>query len=264
VKINGSKNKEKELEKYRASIESRHLLRQWYKTPLGQAVEAQESQVLGDLLPNIFGYHLLQLSEHGFSDYLEQSTIRHRLILDYDNHNLETELNMRCNSHQVPIASDSVDAVLLPHTLDVDHSPHLVLREVDRVLVPEGKVIVVGFNPWSSWGLRHMFNAWGKNTPWNLRFISPFRIKDWLTLLGFEIETVNTFFHRPPLGNPLAIQKLGFIDKLGQKIWPAFGSIYVLVANKKVSTMTPIRPRWYLRHRSRVRPGFIETRKNLS
>ena len=252
----------KQLEKYRASIKARHALRQWYQTPLGEAVEKQECMAMEELLPSLFGYHLVQLSEHGTSKYLGKSTIRHHVIVDTDDHNVDCGISLRANAHQVSIASDSVDAVLLPHTLDVDMAPHQVLREVDRILVPEGKVVVIGFNPWSSWGMRHMFNLWSSKNPWNLRFISPFRLKDWLTLLGFEIETVKTFFHRPPLMHPLAVRKLQFMDRLGNNIWPAFGGIYILVANKKVSTMTPIRPRWYLRRRSRVSPGFIETRNN--
>ncbi len=218
--------------------------------------------LLAGVLPNMFGYHLLQLSEHGISDYLAATTIRHRVVMDVDDEGLDHPLNMKANPHQLGIASDSTDVVVLPHTLDVDMSPHLVLRECERILVPEGKVVVLGFNPWSSWGVRHLFNLWNDKSPWGLRFVSPFRLKDWLTLLGFEIETIQTFFYRPPLMHPFAVRRLGFIDKIGARLWPAFGAVYLMVAKKQVSTMTPIRPRWYLRRRSRVQPGFIETRKN--
>ena len=258
----GTIQQDAQLEKYQASIRMRHVVREWYKTPLGQAVEQQECHALEEILPGLFGYHLLQLSEHGVSRYLEKSTIRHKVIMDTDSVNLESAVDMRCNSHLVPVSSDSVDVVLLPHTLDVDISPHLVLREVERVLVPEGKIVVLGFNPWSIWGLRRMFYWWSDSVPWGMRFISPFRIKDWLTLLGFEIESVQTFFYRPPFGNSVAVNKLGFMDKIGQTLWPAFGGVYVLVASKKVSNMTPIRPRWFLRRRAKVIPGFIETRND--
>ncbi len=255
---------EQQLVAYRASVSARHALREWYKTPLGLAVHEQESRKFKTILPNLFGYHLVQFSQHAELDYLETSTIRHRIILDLDNYNLASDINLRCNPHQVAIACDSVDVVVLPHTLEVDMSPHQVLREVDRILVPEGKVVITGFNPWSHWGMRKLCNPWSKKSPWDLNFVSPFRLKDWLSLLGFEIETVETFFYRPPIGHPLAVNKLHIFDKIGAKLWPAFGGVYIMVANKKVSTMTPIRPRWYMRHQSPVNPGFIETRKNES
>lgn len=259
MKNNDPINREKRLYEYHASVQARHALRMWYRTPLGNEVGSQEAQVLGELLSGLFGYHLIQLSDHGVSHYLKQSTIRHQVIMDYDSEQLECHVNMRGNSHQIPIASDSVDVVVLPHTLDIDFSPHLVLREVDRILVPEGKMLILGFNPWSSWGVRHLLNLWSESPPWSLRYISPFRVKDWLNLLGFEIDTVKTFFFRPPLAYPLVVRKLGFLDRIGQAIWPAFGSLYVLVANKKISTVTPIKPQWFLKQRSNVSTGVIET-----
>lgn len=249
---------------YRASHTSRHALRQWYKTPLGKALDKQESLALGAVLPKLFGYHILQFSNHTGNEYLSKSLIRHRLILDYDSESSSSELSIRATAHQIPIASDSTDVVILPHTLDVDINPHMVLREADRILVPEGRVVIQGFNPWSSWGCRHTLNLWKGASPYHLAFISPARLKDWLVLLGFEIESVHMSFFRPPLSQQIIMEKLRFMDKLGEKFWPAFGASYLVVAKKQVSTLTPIKPRWFLRHRTRVTPGFLETRDSIN
>ena len=250
-------------EKYQHSLNLRHSLRTWYETPLGQALLASENKELEAVLPQIFGYHLLQLSEHNNSSYLASSPIRHQILGDVCSISQEHDckLGIQMNAHNLAIASDSVDAVILPHTLDVDLNPQQVLRETDRVLVPEGRAVILNFNPWSHWGIRHIPNIWHGQVPYSLRFISPMRMKDWLTLLGFEIESVKTFFYRLPVSNPALLKKLSFFDAVGAKVWPAFGSVYLIVARKQVSTLTPVRPRWFMRHRSPVTPGFIETRK---
>lgn len=250
------------VKKYRSSIEARHSLRTWYETALGQALFEAEKRELEAVLPNIFGYHLLQLGEYHPSSYLPSSSIRHQIITDVCSVSSahDCKLNVQMNSDNLAVASDSVDAVILPHTLDVDMNPQQVLRETDRVLVPEGRAIILNFNPWSSWGLRRIPSVFNGKVPYSLHFFSPMRIKDWLTLLGFEIETVKTLFYQLPVSNPTVLNKLSFLDPLGAKLWPAFGSVYLIVARKQVSTLTPVRPRWFLRRRSRVTPGFIETR----
>jgi len=253
-----SKNR-KQAEKYSSSIAARQALRAWYKTPLGMSLHEQECQHLEAVLPKLFGYHVVQLSNHTDNEYLDKSLIRHQVVADYDEIGAVHETSIRLNSHQLPISSDSIDVVLLPHTLDLDMSPHLVLREADRILVPEGRVVILGFNPWSTWGLRHLANLWHGASPYNSRFISPARMKDWLVLLGFEIESVNMFFFRPPLSHPFFIEKLQFLDRVGVKLWPAFGAVYLLVAKKQVSTLTPVKPRWFLRRRAQAAPGFLKT-----
>ncbi len=121
----------KQLEKYRASIEARHLLRKWYETPLGRALAEQECAVLSDIVPNIFGYHLLQISQHMDSSYLDHCMIRHQLIIDLDDKNASTMLNMRSDASKLAITSDSVDAVILQHTLDVDMHMEIAICQSD-------------------------------------------------------------------------------------------------------------------------------------
>ena len=140
--------------------------------------------------------------------------------------------------------SDSLDIVILPHVLEYSLEPHQVLREVERVLIAEGHVVILGFNPWSFWNLFRVFNFWKKPAPWNSHFLAASRVIDWLTLLGFDVVQQEGYFYQLPIQNNKIVKKLGFLEKIGQRLWPKMGAGYVLVARKRVETLTPIRPRW--------------------
>ncbi len=148
---------------------------------------------------------------------------------------------------QLPIASDSVDAVLLVHTLDFLPDPHQILREVDRILIPGGRLMVTGFNPWSLWGLRRLMGR--TSPPWSGRFISQHRVIDWLSLLGFEIEKTTPLMFRPPLRQRGLMERLKFLESAGERWWPALGGVYVVKAVKLVSTITPVKPVWKFKRR---------------
>ncbi|MDH5691800.1 MAG: methyltransferase domain-containing protein [Gammaproteobacteria bacterium] len=237
----------------------RRSLREWYGYGVGEAVAEEERAQLGEALTTLFGYHLVQLGHINDCEHLSSSYIRHQVVLDLD---LEhTDLKTQCYSEpgDLPIATDSVDVVILPHVLEFHADPHRVLREVDRVLVPEGHVVILGFNPWSIWGAFRSVLRFKKEVPWCCASISPFRMKDWLSLLGFDTEHVHTFFFKPPIGNRKFLAKLSLFDRVGERAWPAFGSVYLFVARKRVSTLTPIRPRWRAKKRV-LNPGLVETR----
>ena len=140
--------------------------------------------------------------------------------------------------------SDSLDIVILPHVLEYSLEPHQVLREVERVLIAEGHVVILGFNPWSFWNLFRVFNFWKKPAQWNSHFLAASRVIDWLTLLGFDVVQQEGYFYQLPIQNNKIVKKLGFLEKIGQRLWPKMGAGYVLVARKRVETLTPIRPRW--------------------
>ena len=46
------------------------------------------------------------------------------------------------NYEALPFKNASLDLVVLPHTLELSFDPHATLREVERVLVPEGRVVI--------------------------------------------------------------------------------------------------------------------------
>lgn len=221
----------------------------WYRQPLGQALLEAESALLDQILGQLFGYHLLQLGRFADRDLLHASRIKHRMVLcdDHDRARapgLGTAEPLVAPCAQLPIMSDSLDVVLMPHTLAYAAHPHQVLREVERVLIPEGHVIILGFNPWSLWGLWRLALGWRQQVPWSSHFFSVTRIKDWLALLGFDTIAQHNYFYRPPYGGAHTLKRLGFLEKLGGRWWPRLGGGYLLVARKRVTTLTPIRPRW--------------------
>ncbi len=233
--------------------ELRRKLNLWYCGHIGQQFLALFQSRLDQVLSNLFGYHLLQIGSLGSADLLKNSRIKHRLILDgRQNGKHPSYLTIPCDVDRLAIATDSVDVVVLPHTLEIHAQAHQVLREVDRILVPEGRVVIVGFNPYSLWGfvmwLRNLF----KRLPWHGRFLSPHRVKDWFALLGYEVEHFETYFYRPPFGTRNFKERSLFFERLGARYWPIFGGGYILVAKKQVATMTPLRPSWRVRRRFRA------------
>lgn len=221
----------------------------WFDTELGRMVLAQESEVLQQLVKNLFGYYLVELGmlcKH--PDYMQSSPIR-SFVRAGPCQDENSELVVL--PEQLPLATDSIDSVVLPHTLDFVLDPRQVLREVERILIPEGKVIITGFNPYSLWGLWRMMPGSGRRLPWKGHFIPYARLQDWLSLLGFDVEQTRTLLFRPPWKKVFLKQRFPRLDKVGQRFWPWFAGVYVIVAVKRVSTLTPIRPRWLLERKLR-------------
>jgi SAM-dependent methyltransferase len=155
------------------------------------------------------------------------------------------------------VSSDSLDVLMLPHILEFSEQPHDVLREVERTLVPEGHAVVLGFNPLSLWTLWRWLVGWRGKLPWCGHFITTTRMKDWLSLLGFDVMETQYYFFRPPCQQETILRKLRFLERFGQRFWPIFGGGYVMLARKRVTTLTPIRPRWQPR-RKLVTAGLVE------
>lgn len=214
----------------------------WFGSPPGRRLQAQENILLSQVLPHLFGYHLLQIGCFGQGQLLESSRIRHRVILSTTTSPCSRQpAVLHCEANCLPIASDSVDVVLLPHVLEFERYPHEVLREVERVLIPDGHVVLTGFNPLGLWGVRRLFTT-RKNPPWCGRFRTLLRIRDWLRLLGFEIMIQKPLAFPDVTHAPLS--KGFYLKQTVQKTWSHVGSVYLVVAKKKVSTLTPIKPKW--------------------
>ncbi len=218
-------------------------LADWYNTPLGQLLGQLEQQELNAILPDLFGYHFLQLGSARQS-LLSASRILHKVVLDGHQKCGLYPSQITGMPEHLPIQPDCVDAVLLHHSLDIATDPRQVLREVESILVPEGHLIILGFNPRSLWGVRRFLSFRSHGVPWGMRFIPVKRIKDWLTLLGFDISMIRYGFFRPPMGRKAVVERLGFMESWGRNWWPFLGGVYLIVAKKKVATLTPIKPRW--------------------
>ncbi len=220
-------------------------LEQWFWQLPGRYLQEQEMALLKRLLPELFGYYLLQFGMAAGSDQIAQaSKMRSHLIMNGSRRLMAGNLGIQADPMFMPVATDSIDAVLLFHTLDFAADPHQVLREVERVLIPEGRLLIMGFNPWSLWGAWRLFGRGRGRVPWCGQFISQRRLHDWLSLLGFELELAMPLMFRPPLQSPVVMGRLEFMEQLGERFWPFLAGAYMIQAVRRVSTLTTISAGW--------------------
>jgi SAM-dependent methyltransferase len=236
-------------------------LQQWLRSPLGMRLYSLERKLMGEALAQVFGWQLLQIGLWGDDDGLlsEARTQRNSVLAWHGQHSdvgPDTSRGpmLRSRTDSLAIASDAVDAVLLPHTLEYEPDPHEILREVGRILSGEGHLVVLGFRPFSSWGLRHLLAAQGF-PPGLERMIGEARLRDWLKLLGFEVVDARRYLFTLPWG-AVVPPSGSFLERSGEYLWPLFSGGYLLKARKRIYTLTPVRPRW--RRRPAVVGGLIE------
>lgn len=220
----------------------------WLATPAGAYLQEQEQRLFDNAVSDVFGFNALQLGMPEM-DLLRNSRMPF-LFKASQQHGL-----VHCDPSHLPFTSHSLDLVLLPHTLEFTENPHQTLREAERVLVPEGHIMITGFNPISAWGLRR-FVSKRESYPWNGRAFSLLRIKDWLELLGFELVAGHMACYVPPCRNPVWLDKLRFMDKTGDRWWPMMGGVYFVTAKKRVVGMRLIKPSW---SKSRLKAGLVPT-----
>jgi SAM-dependent methyltransferase len=210
---------------------------EWFATPIGAYLQQHEQALFDHAVGNVFGFNALQVG------MLEMNLLRNSRMpfsLSADVH----QGDIRCDVSQLPFQCNSLDLLVLPHALDFSHDPHLALREAERVLVPEGHLMLTGFNPISAWGLTRLAIKRDR-FPWSGNFIPLLRIKDWLALLGFEVIAERMACYVPPLGNQARLDRLQFMEKTGDRWWPMMGGVYFIVAKKQVLGMRVIRPNWH-------------------
>jgi SAM-dependent methyltransferase len=237
--------------------------RAWLAQPPGSELLRMEQSALGSMLPDLFGYHLVQVGSMHDADLLGASRIAHKAIFDLDAAGPGSAASMVCSAESLPLAADSVDVVVLPHVLEFSANPHRVLREMERVLIGDGHLVLTGFNPWSCCGLWRLFLWWRDEAPWCGHFYGLSRIRDWLALLDLELLKVTRLFYRPPLRHARALERLAILEQVGRHAWPFFGGAYVLVAKKRVIPLISSRVRWGAR-RSMITSGLAEpTARNV-
>ena len=236
----------------------------WLHTAPGRYLLAWEQDRLDHAVTDAFGFHALQLGLPEL-DGLRANRMPHRwvasdslivpealalpppldpLLTTQPGH--ET-VALHCEFDALPFPNASIDLVVLPHGLELARDPHQTLREVERVLVPEGRVVIAGFNPASLWGLRQRAGrlkrglGLGRDQPLYLPsagdFIGYWRLRDWLRLLGFEVEAGRFGCWRPPLHSEAWLQRYDWMDSVGDRWWPVLGAVYFLVAVKRVRGM---------------------------
>jgi SAM-dependent methyltransferase len=218
----------------------------WWRTPAGRQVLDWEQQFADAALADAFGFHALQL---GLPDLaaLRNNRIGRRWL---GVQGLETQagaLNaadspapeacpaaaLLCEFDALPFPGRSLDLVVLVHALEQARDPHLALAEVERVLVPEGRLLILGINPASLWGWRRPLGPGGAQG----ELIGYRRLRDWLRLLSFEVEAARFGCFRPPLAQSVWLQRFAWMEPVGERWWPVFGGVYALQAVKRVRGM---------------------------
>ena len=210
----------------------------WFATPLGQYLLAQEQAGHDEAVADIFGFHALQLGMPGI-DLLRTNRIPHKFRID-----VKPPAEVLARNEELPIDTQSIDLLILPHILEFAEHPHRILREVDRVMMPESRIIITGFNPWSLWGMRRWMRADNRQYPWCGNFISLVRMKDWLSLLGFDVSAGKLACYVPPLTQQKWLDRCRFMEDAGDRWWAIGGGIYILEAIKRVQGMRIITPAW--------------------
>ena len=213
---------------------------EWFETQLGRYLIEREQAYFDQAVANIFGFNALQLGLVQY-DLLRTNRMSARLGVAPGHRG---PVKVLAEPEGLPFASQCIDLLLLPHVLEFSDHPHQILREAERVLMPEGQVIISGFNPFSLWGLPRYFSDRKRDYPWRGDFISLRRIKDWLALLGFEVVAGRMCCYAPPLGSEQWLRRFRFMEAAGDRWWALAGGVYFLQAKKKVAGMRLITPSW--------------------
>jgi SAM-dependent methyltransferase len=214
----------------------------WLATPLGEYLREREQAYFDLTVADIFGFHALQI---GLPEcpFLAQSRIVSRWTLDYD-----PPADIIADPHGLPFAENTIDLIVMPHALEFAVDPHLMLREAWRVIRPEGQIVIAGFNPFSLFGTKRYFGR-GSTPPWNGNFIALYRLKDWLSLLGFDVIGGRFDCYVPPFAQEKWLRRFSFFESTGDRWWPVTGGVYFLRATKKVLGMRLLTHAWQRRER---------------
>lgn len=259
----------------------------WLKTPPGAYLLAWERSRFEQAVSDIFGYHALQLGLPEI-DALSTNRMPHQW-LSLDNLDELSNLNsaqvnlsheapvvqatprrvaLLTHSAALPFPANSLDLIVMPHTLELSPDPHATLREVERVLVPEGRVVISGLNPASLWGLRQRRARLARRLglgelylPQDADFIGHWRLRDWLRLLSFEVESAQFGCYRPALNSERWLGRFAWMDRAGSRWWPIFGAVYFLVATKRVRGMRLLEPAWKARPARAPAPAVVANRR---
>lgn len=225
----------------------------WLNTPIGSALLSSERDQLRQALEGVFGEHLLQIGRWGDArGFKDLSRTQHAVTVYCASQ--QEGADVCADFARLPFDSNSIDAIVLPHTLDMAVSPHDVLREVHRVLRSDGKLLMLGFKPFGLWGMRRLLSR-GTFPAGINHALGERTLRDWLQLLDLRVENHHRFFFKPPFDRFAS----GGNEKLAhtaQRWFPELAACYLLQARKRVAAITPIRPRWH--RRARVVGGITE------
>ncbi|MEW6591348.1 MAG: methyltransferase domain-containing protein [Pseudomonadota bacterium] len=210
---------------------------EWFESPLGQHLLFREQRYYDNAVSDVFGFNAVQVGLPQL-DFLRNSRIPLRVTCAVE------PAGVRADPMFLPFETQSLDLLLLPHVLEFSANPHQVLREAERVLRPEGRLVLSGFNPRSLWGLARILQGGERGYPWNGNFLNVSRVKDWMVLLGLEVAAGSMCCYRPPINRETWLRRLRFMEPAGDRWWAMGGGVYFLQAVKRVHGMHVILPEW--------------------
>ncbi|MDX1589526.1 MAG: class I SAM-dependent methyltransferase [Oleiphilaceae bacterium] len=224
----------------------------WFDTPLGQNLLAHQQALVEVSVQASFGARMLEcgLDPHCSVVAPHSSWLQWQAVSGGDCLKSPMHSPLICQHEELPFADEALDLVILHHSLDITHHPHRVLREAARVLRSGGQLVLLGFNPWSLWGLRRAISR-SRAMPWSAGFLRAHRLTDWMRLLDFAVERPRYQFYRPPTQNPRVLSRLAFMEPLSDHGGPLpWGGFYLLSGEKRQAAT--IRPDRIWQQRSKV------------
>ncbi len=234
-------------------------LQDWLGGPLGQALLEAERAEVEFALERVFGPQCVQVGAWGPGElFLAHARTQRAALLCARPGAGEA---VRAHDDALPLQSDSVDALILPHTLEYSADPYAVLREAARVLTGEGTIVILGFEPLGPWAVRHRLSR-GGFPPDLARVLSERRVADWLKLLGLEVALPRRFLYTLPLRRMQRGRLRDWIEWGGRTLWPRLSAAWLLVARKHVYSMTPVRQR-YRRPHSVIAGGLAQPSRRV-
>ncbi|MBD9403402.1 class I SAM-dependent methyltransferase [Comamonas sp. CMM02] len=223
----------------------------WMAKAFGRYLLEWEQQRCDEAVADIFGYHSLQLGLP-MLQALRNNRMPHQWVsapgcdlnLDRTACQAPQGVQLCCAPEALPFSESSLDLLVMPHTLELCQDPHAALREAVRVLVPEGRLLLFGLNPYSLWGVQHRLervqapglNAW--------RGLPYWRVRDWMQVLAMDVVAADFGCHVPAVDEQVWLERWRWMDKLGNKAWPVLGGAYCVLAVKKVHGMRLMEPAW--------------------
>jgi SAM-dependent methyltransferase len=219
-------------------VPQKTTLSSWFETPKGAYVLDWERGQFDNAVEDVFGFNAVQIGLPTI-DFLRANRMPYRFCIGR-----EPACDVSADPRSLPLASQSVDLVVLPHVLEFGAEPHQILREAERVLMPEGQIVISGFNPLSLWGAKRWMRRTRTEYPWCGDFIGLLRLRDWLKLLGFELNGGRFGCYAPPFSQSKWLERFAFMEKAGDRWWPICGGVYVVRAIKRVLGMRLVTPQW--------------------
>ncbi len=226
--------------------QSRQLFQTWYCGKLGQDLGSIELSEIEHEIDYAVGYYLVIQSP--IKDIVfEKHRLRETILVSPDLELGASKNTVVASSNELPFEPDGIDVHVMHHILDLSLVPHDDLREASRTLLPSGKIIIVGFNPWSLWGLRRLFSK-HLTAPWNAQFISHKRLEDWLKVAGLTLDNKRFIAYEPPLNNNRWRCRFRWVEFILKLLKLPFGGVYIMTATKQTPRFISLKRHWKSTH----------------